>query len=70
MLGLRLTPYNLQHSVMRYDAHTNDSMMNFKKTFLIALTEEIMSNRIAFKNKLAANVLSSPPAPAPAPAAK
>lgn len=57
LLGLRLSNYNLKNSILRFDSHLNDNMVNFKKTFLIALTEEIMANRIALKNGLFKNVL-------------
>jgi len=41
LLGLRLSEHNLTVSVTRFDSQTNDNMVNFRKAFLIAFTEEI-----------------------------
>jgi hypothetical protein len=57
LLGLRLSNYNMRSSIVRFDSSINDNMVNFKKTFLIAITEEITCNRILFKNGLRTNVM-------------
>jgi hypothetical protein len=59
LLGLRLSNYNMRSSIVRFDSSINDNMVNFKKTFLIALTEEITCNRILFKNGLRTNIMGA-----------
>jgi hypothetical protein len=59
LLGLRLTDYNMRSSITRFDSSINDNMVNFKKTFLTAITEEINCNRMLLVTGLRTNVMGA-----------
>ena len=43
-------------SLKKYDAQMNESTVLFKQAFIIALTEEIQTFRVAYKNGLSLNM--------------
>ena len=61
LLGLRLSRYNLRTTSERFDATSNDNLVNGWKAFLIALKEEIVANRDFFIKKVKENVVVSNP---------
>jgi len=55
-LGIRLSKNALAMSLKKYDAQMNESTVLFKQAFIIALTEEIQTFRVAYKNGLSLNM--------------